>query len=73
MTTTQAFPKSVADQQTIRIIRQGNIDEVKSIPGDLVLKVSITADNQFKRDGLNITSEKQISIADAVLGCTTTV
>jgi molecular chaperone DnaJ len=48
-------------------------DVFTSVPGDLLLTVDISPHEVFKMEGKNIKSTVELSLSEAVLGCTITV
>ncbi|KAL4510935.1 hypothetical protein ABPG73_008013 [Tetrahymena malaccensis] len=62
------IPKGVNHGQTIKFPNQGNLSEKGGAPGDLVIKLKIQNDKEFKKAGLDIYTELSISPAKAILG-----
>lgn len=62
------IPKGVNTGQSLRISGKGNKGERGGSSGDLIVKINVTPDNYFKREGFDIYTELSISIGQAVLG-----
>ncbi|EAR89723.2 DnaJ carboxy-terminal domain protein (macronuclear) [Tetrahymena thermophila SB210] len=62
------IPKGVNHGQTIKFPNQGNLSEKGGAPGDLIIKLKIQNDKEFKKTGLDILTEHTISPAKAILG-----
>lgn len=67
------IPKGVETGQTLRMAGKGHRSEGDGPAGDILLKVKVKAHPLFKRDGLNITSNVYVTVAQAVLGATVEV
>lgn len=62
------IPAGINNGETIRFSGYGQAGDKGGPAGDLYLKVRVKSHPQFKRDGYNIHSTKEISITQAVLG-----
>jgi molecular chaperone DnaJ len=54
---------------TDRVAREGDAGVRGGTPGDLYVYLFVEEDAEFKRDGINILSELQVSYLQAILGC----
>eukprot|EP01039_Chlorochromonas_danica_P002452 gene2452-2687_t len=64
------IPAGIDDGATLRVRDAGNSGKRGGPRGDLFVQISVKRDPKFKRDGLDIFSEEEISYADAILGTT---
>ncbi|QQS59481.1 molecular chaperone DnaJ [Candidatus Peregrinibacteria bacterium] len=62
------IPPGVFDGALLRVPEKGEAGERGQPSGDLLLKVNVTPDRRFRRDGNDIHSEVSISLFEAVLG-----
>jgi molecular chaperone DnaJ len=62
------IPAGINDGETIRLSGQGEAGEKGSPSGDLYLKIKITPDKRFIRDGYDIRTNAHIGFAEAALG-----
>lgn len=62
------IPAGIADGETIRLSGHGNAGLMGGPAGDLYLKIKVTPDKEFKRDGYDIKTELVISVKQAILG-----
>lgn len=62
-----AVPPGIEDGQVVRMAQMGEAVS-GGIPGDLYVKLHVTADKRFRREGLNIVTELPIKVTDALLG-----
>lgn len=67
-TTKVNIPAGIEDGQTLRASGKGEFPRGGGRPGDLYLKIHIENHPQFKRQGADILSEKEISFSQAALG-----
>jgi molecular chaperone DnaJ len=65
---TITIPRGMKEGQTIRLAGQGSPGIKGGKPGNLLIKVHVSAHPKFHREGFNIHSEEDISLAEAVLG-----
>ncbi|MDD3593769.1 MAG: DnaJ domain-containing protein [Candidatus Gastranaerophilales bacterium] len=61
------IPKMIKEGQKIRLPREGKKDEYGNI-GDLYLTIKFNPKSQFKIEGENVTSDVEITPAEAVMG-----
>jgi molecular chaperone DnaJ len=64
------IPAGIDNGQSIRITGKGEAGPAGVPPGDLYLTVMVKSDSRFKREGMNIYSEAEISFPEAALGTT---
>jgi molecular chaperone DnaJ len=62
------IPAGVDDGMRIRIANEGEVGYKGSNFGDLFLKINVSPDKRFKRDGQNILTEIPVSVYQATLG-----
>ncbi len=62
------IPAGIDDGQTIRLSSEGEPGAKSGTPGDLLLTVQVRPDRVFKRQGYNLSTTKEISLALATLG-----
>ena len=62
------IPAGVEDAQSIRLKGQGVASPNGGPNGDLLLKIAILPHTFYKRDGLDVRVEQDVSLNDAVLG-----
>jgi molecular chaperone DnaJ len=63
------IPPGVDNGTRLRVAREGDAGVRGGAPGDLYVYLFVEADEEFKRDGINIESEIAISYLQAILGC----
>jgi len=63
------IPKGVDSGVNLRMNKKGNYS-LKGDPGDLLIKVTVKPHPNFKRQGADILSEKNITLTQAILGGT---
>lgn len=63
------IPAGIRDRDTLRISGEGNSLGRDSVPGDLLVTINVEPHPVFKREGDNVISSVDISIAQAALGC----
>jgi len=61
-------PAGIADEQRIRLTGRGHAGENGGPPGDLYVLVSVTDDERFVRDGNDLVTVVDLSVAQAALG-----
>lgn len=64
------IPAGVEAGTTLRVRDGGNAGKRGGRRGDLFVQLSIKRDPKFNRDGMDISSEEEISYFDAILGTT---
>ena len=62
------IPAGIDSGQSIRLAGQGEAGAKGGRPGDLFIEIEVIPDPQFKRDGQDIYTEKEISFSQAALG-----
>jgi molecular chaperone DnaJ len=62
------IPAGISDEQRIRLSGRGHAGESGGPPGDLYVLVSVTEDERFVRDGNDLVSVLDLSVAQASLG-----
>jgi molecular chaperone DnaJ len=62
------IPAGIADGETIRLSGQGEAGEKGAGSGDLYIRVRVTSDHRFVRNGDNIISKATIGFPEAALG-----
>lgn len=72
-TKTIDIPKGIDDGQTVRVTGEGDCGVNGGTSGDIVIKVSVKADEMFEREGYDIYTEIPISYLQAALGDDITV
>ena len=60
------IPKGMSNNEMIVVKEMGNV--INGTKSDLKIKIVVTTDGTFTRDGLNIMYQKQISLKDALCG-----
>jgi molecular chaperone DnaJ len=70
---TVAVPVGVDDGQAIRVSGAGHAGEPGGKAGDLYVRLHVTEDPRFVRDGNDLVSTVELTLAQAVLGTTVTV
>jgi molecular chaperone DnaJ len=70
---TVAVPAGIDDGQVIRVAGAGHAGEPGGRSGDLLVRIHVTPDARFERDGLDLISTVDLSLSDAVLGTTVSV
>ncbi len=66
------IPPGIEEGEMIRLSQMGEAVP-GGIPGDLYVKVYVTPDKQFKKEGTDLITELNIKLTDAILGATYTV
>lgn len=64
------IPLGISDGVTLRLSGKGEAGIRGGARGDLYVHISVRPSNKFRRDGLNLISELEISVFDAILGGT---
>jgi molecular chaperone DnaJ len=72
-TLTVDIPPGIADEQRIRLAGRGHAGENGGPPGDLYVLVTVTQDENFVRDGNDLVTVVNLSVAQAALGTTVAV
>lgn len=67
------IPPGIADEQRIRLSGRGHAGEHGGPPGDLYVLVSVTEDERFVREGSDLVTAVNLSVAQAALGTTLSV
>ena len=67
-----SIPKGVEQGVNLRLSKKGNY-YIRGEPGDLLIKLNIRPHPYFKREGVDIHTDKYISITQAILGSTTKI
>lgn len=67
------IPPGVDSGTRLRVSREGDAGVKGGPPGDLYVYLTVEADKYFRRDGINILSEVEISYLQAILGDTVKV
>jgi molecular chaperone DnaJ len=67
-TLTVDIPAGIADEQRIRLTGRGHAGESGGAPGDLYVLVSVAEDERFVRDGSDLVTVVDLSVAQAALG-----
>jgi curved DNA-binding protein len=70
---TVKVPAGIESGKKLRLSGKGGDGMRGMPPGDLYLKVKVADDPTFKRDGSDITVEKEIKLSEALLGTTAEV
>lgn len=68
-----SIPAGVDNGTRLRVSGEGDAGKRSGPPGDLYVYLFVNEDSEFRRDGINILSELQISYLQAILGCRTEV
>jgi len=63
-----SIPKGSVSGISLKIEGKGDFEKVPSDPGDLILNVEDIPHEFYKRDGINLICEKEISFPEACLG-----
>jgi molecular chaperone DnaJ len=63
------IPAGVDNGTRLRVSNEGDAGKRGGPPGDLYVYLFVNEDSEFKRDGINILSEIEISYLQAILGC----
>jgi len=64
------IPSGIEDGQQIRYQGLGDNSIAGIPPGDLIINIRVINNTEFRRDGDSLLIEKNISVWDAILGCT---
>lgn len=67
------IPPGVDTGTRLRVSREGDAGLKGGPPGDLYVYLAVSSDKQFRRDGINIQSDIEISYLQAILGDTVQV
>jgi molecular chaperone DnaJ len=67
------IPAGIADDQRIRLSGRGHAGENGGPPGDLYVLVSVAEDERFVRDGSDLVTAIDLSVAQAAVGTRVTV
>jgi molecular chaperone DnaJ len=70
---TVAVPVGVDDGQAVRVSGAGHAGEPGGKPGDLYVRLSVAEDPRFARDGNDLVTSVELTLAQAVLGTTLSV
>lgn len=62
------IPAGIGDGQTVRLRGQGEAGRRSAATGDLYVRVDVTADPRFAREGDDIHSTRTLSVLQAILG-----
>ncbi|MBT4020826.1 molecular chaperone DnaJ [Candidatus Peribacteria bacterium] len=62
------IPTGINDGQTLRVPGKGEVGRQGASSGDLYVRISVSPDKRFIREGDDLRVEKIVSVADAVLG-----
>jgi molecular chaperone DnaJ len=62
------IPPGIADEQRIRLSGRGHVGENGGPPGDLYVLVSVTEDERFVREGSDLVTAVNLSVAQAAIG-----
>ncbi|XP_031736865.1 chaperone protein dnaJ 1, mitochondrial isoform X3 [Cucumis sativus] len=68
MKVTVTIPAGVDSGDTIRVPEAGNSGGRDTHPGNLIIKLKVAEDHVFKRDGVDIYVDSNISFTQAILG-----
>ncbi|MEB3213942.1 MAG: molecular chaperone DnaJ [Leptolyngbyaceae bacterium] len=63
------IPAGVDNGTRLRVSNEGDAGKRGGPPGDLYVYLFVSEDSEFKRDGINILSEIEVSYLQAILGC----
>lgn len=67
-TLTVDVPPGVEDGTRLRLAGRGGVGELGAPPGDVYVRVTVTADERFQRDGDALHHRTEIAISEAVFG-----
>ena len=67
---TITIPPGVEDGNRLRVRGEGDAGPKGGPSGDLYVFLSVTSDNRFRREGMEIYSDVSLSYVDAILGTT---
>ena len=74
MTETIELPGGIKDGQKIRATGMGHASDIlTSLPGDLLLTIRVKEHDFFKREGMDVRSEVELNLSEALLGCQITI
>lgn len=62
------IPAGIADGQSLRVRGEGDAARQQGTSGDLFVRISVTQDSRFVREGDDIQSAASVSVPDAILG-----
>ncbi|MEQ9437514.1 MAG: molecular chaperone DnaJ [Cyclobacteriaceae bacterium] len=65
---TVKIPEGVGEGMQLSMAGKGNVPKRGGVPGDLLIVIEETEDEELKRDGTNIVYDLHITFIDAVLG-----
>jgi curved DNA-binding protein len=63
------IPPGIEHGQAIKVNGAGDTSNKQLQPGDLTISIEITPINKFKREDLNLITETEITIFEAMIGC----
>ncbi len=66
-------PAGIADGQVLRLRGQGLPGKFGGAAGDALISVTIVNDGRFRRDGLDVHADMNVTLGEAVLGGTATL
>jgi molecular chaperone DnaJ len=66
-------PAGIDDGQRVRLPGRGHAGDPGAPSGDLYVEVHVVPDERFERDGLDIVTQVNIPVADAMTGCRVSV
>jgi molecular chaperone DnaJ len=69
-TVSVAVPSGIDDGQAVRVAGAGHAGESGARAGDLYVHMRVTPDPRFERDGLDLVSTIDLTVAEAMLGVT---
>ncbi len=67
------IPAGIASGQQIRLTGRGHAGDHGTVAGDLYVQVDVSADERFRRDGLDVVTRVAVPVTDAMIGATITV
>jgi DnaJ-class molecular chaperone len=66
-------PPGIENGQAIKVNGAGDFTNKQIQPGDLTIVIEVTPVNKFKREELNLITEMEITIFEAMTGCRKTI
>lgn len=72
-TITVDIPGGIADGQRIRLSGRGHAGPMGGPPGNLYVDISVAADERFLREGDDLITAVDLTVTEAMLGCTKSI
>ncbi len=63
------IPAGISDNTTLRMSREGDAGKFGGPAGDLYIHIRVHSDHRFERQGMDLVSQLEISVFEAIGGC----